>query len=51
MSGNPKTLTYYELLEWLLKEGWVVADVHTFLGIDADELQRSFDNHFPDEVT
>ena len=36
------------LLEWLLSEDWVIADSHTHVAVDIDDIQRSFVVHFPD---
>ncbi len=36
------------LLKWLLSEDWVIADSHTHVAVDIDDIQRSFVAHFPD---
>lgn len=38
----------HRILEWLLKEGWIIIDPATALGIDGDIVLRSLEAHFPE---
>ncbi len=41
----------HRVLAWLLKEGWIIIDPDTAMGMDTDIVLRSLEAHFPELST